>query len=80
MSIRINKEVEFVQNVDIEVDLEDFDDDDLIQELIDRAMSPEDFAATVDEQMDDWEFTRRMRDYFVAEMAKHESSVELIKQ
>jgi len=76
----VNKEVEFVQNVDIEVDLADFDDDDLIQELVDRAISAEDFAQQVDEQMNDWEFTRRMRDYFVAEMAKHESSAELIKQ
>jgi hypothetical protein len=74
----VNKEVEFVQNVDIEVDLADFDDDDLIQELVDRAISAEDFAQQVDEQMNDWEFTRKMRDYFVAEMAKHETDCKVL--
>ncbi len=32
-----------------------------------------DFVRKVDAEKGDWEFTRRMRDWFVAEMAKHEA-------
>lgn len=58
----------------IEIDLDDFDDDDLIEELIYRNKTGEieHIAEKLDSEADSWDFTRKMRDYFVAEMKKIE--------
>lgn len=73
MKVVVTKEVEtYVETeVDIEVDTDDIDDEELLQACVSR-MSPEELAIALDEAADSWEFTAKMRDYFVAEMARVE--------
>ena len=62
----IRKEVEVYQDVDIEVTLDDFDDEDLIEEIVSRGISLEE----VDQKASSWDFTRKMYEYFKSEMDK----------
>lgn len=60
--------------VDVEIETDDIDDDELLQAVMER-FTPEELAMKLDEEASSWEFTAKMRDYFVAEMAK----VEVVK-
>lgn len=73
MKTRVKKEIETYVETEVEVDIEldDIDDDELLMACVDR-FNPYELAEAFDAKANSWEFTARMRDYFVAEMAKHE--------
>ena len=52
----------------------DKDLDDLATQIAEEnnVHDAQEFVMALDAQMGSWEFSARMRDYFVAEMAKHE--------
>lgn len=73
MKTRVRKEIETYVETEVEVDIEldDIDDEELLMACIER-FTPEELAEAFDERANSWEFTARMRDFFVAEMSKHE--------
>jgi fibrillarin-like rRNA methylase len=71
ITVRKEIEVETEVDVDVEIDLEDIEDSDLMAECMER-FSPQELAMALDIKADSWEFTEKMRDYFVSEMARVE--------
>ena len=76
MNLKVTKEVEtyVTTDIDVEIETDDIDDDELLMVCIDR-FSPLELAEAFDRKADSWEFTAKMRDFFVAEMEKHEVKV-----
>ncbi len=61
----------------VEIDLDDLDEDELVSALAARGGDIE-LIIQLDAEVGDWEFTRKIRDWAVAEMAKHEATLELV--